>query len=328
MCGVMTLHTTLIFDNYDDPVSRILFILSGLSMPLFFMVSGYLMIGRDYDYKKVIRKILRIIRFVLLISIFTWVLNLYNDNYNIKDLISTFVFSFFQKGHLWMFWYFGAISICYLLVPVVNKIYQKKDMLVFLFLSLVIIASVFFILNISDGIEMKITQTFRLWNWLLYFSLGGIIKKYQGTFSLLEPKESSFASNLLRGGGKKYLSLAIIICCVFAVFVYNKLIGFLGPYGIEYMFGSTLWISLATMIFIRISTLQIHNSLIINSLSNLFLPVYTIHMHVITFYQECETFGRLGVMEPIAELFCVIITTIAFSWLLMKIPVINKIFKL
>lgn len=329
MCGVMTLHTTLRFDNYDDPVSRILFIFSGLSMPLFFMVSGYLMIGRDYDYKKVIRKILRIIRFVLFISIITWALNLYNDNYNIKALIATFVFSFVKGGHIGIFWYFGAISICYLLVPMFNKIYQKKEILVILFLSLVIVASVFFVLNITDGIEMRIRQTFRLWNWLLYFLLGGIIKKYQVIYSLLVSKKSTLVPNLLRiWGGKKCLFLAIIICCVFVVVVYNKLIAFLGTYGIEYMFGSTLWIALATMIFIMISSLQIHNSLIINSLSKLFLPVYAIHMHVITFFLKCVNFGPLGVMEPIAELFCVIVSTIAFSWLLMKIPVINKIFKL
>ena len=79
MVGVMTLHVTVNFENYNDWLSRYAFSIAGLSMPLFFMVSGYLMIGRDVSFKYLATKTFKIIKFVFLMCLIYWLCGWFGD---------------------------------------------------------------------------------------------------------------------------------------------------------------------------------------------------------------------------------------------------------
>ena len=73
MMGVMALHTCL---GRTDSLSG--FVLSrsfGLSIPLFFMVSGYLMQGRKIDWRYSVRKVVGILRFTFIICISYWIVH-------------------------------------------------------------------------------------------------------------------------------------------------------------------------------------------------------------------------------------------------------------
>ena len=125
MIGVMTLHVTVNFENYDDWVSRYAFSMAGLSMPLFFMVSGYLMIGRDVNFRYLATKTFKIVKFVFLMCLLYWLCGWFGDR-GWKSLVSNFGLSFFKEGKLSVFWYFGAIIICYWMLPLFNKIAKNK----------------------------------------------------------------------------------------------------------------------------------------------------------------------------------------------------------
>ena len=62
-------------------------------------------------------------------------------------------------------------------------------------------------------------------------------------------------------------------------------------------------------------------------LSSLFLPVYALHWEVRGILRFVDT-SSLGVYSPLAQFVLLSLTTISVSWLLMKIPVLNKCFKI
>lgn len=151
------------------------------AIPLFYMVSGYLLLGRnnsDYDY--VLKKIYGILRFTtiitLSISLLTFVVRC---QFDIKQLIVNVCLWPIQKGVMGIFWYFGAMIVLYLCYPILNKLYIQKRIKKVLIFSLIIsfVSSYLNLFTTSwGGVEMKIPQCLRLWIIITYFILGGCIK--------------------------------------------------------------------------------------------------------------------------------------------------------
>jgi len=79
MFGVICLHTTRMFGENDPNIvnlASILYRSAVISIPLFFLVSGYLFMPRhEIDYRYVIKKIGHIIRYVLIVTIMYWFFN-------------------------------------------------------------------------------------------------------------------------------------------------------------------------------------------------------------------------------------------------------------
>ena len=73
MFGVVCLHTEMSF--YDNPIAQFLYMTAVVSIPLFFMTSGYLLYGKScVGCKYSIRKIIGIIRFVAIITVAFWLI--------------------------------------------------------------------------------------------------------------------------------------------------------------------------------------------------------------------------------------------------------------
>ena len=178
MVGVMILHSQVsIFDG--NPIALAMSDAAVYSIPLFFMTSGYLLLDRNkVSYKYSFHKILGIVRFVLLITSILWLaLGMrHGENY----LIYTFG-CFLQKGGMGIFWYFGAMILIYLLLPLLHSLYKiHKKSFATLTIVLFVISNAVFLLNFFNiHVENATIQTFRLWNWVFYFNMGGLIKEYQ-----------------------------------------------------------------------------------------------------------------------------------------------------
>jgi surface polysaccharide O-acyltransferase-like enzyme len=201
MLGVMTLHTALIFDSETNPISLLLFSFSGISMPLFFMVSGYLMIGREVTYEYIIRKILKICRFVFLITFIYELFGSLGDGFSLIHLLKSFVLSFLQMGGVVVFWYFGAMIILYLLLPLINRLYKNMRLGFAITFAFFLIISTIHSLNLTIDFEQHIPQTLRVWNWIFYFTLGGLIR------SLFH----EFKAQISDGSCKHYLSGTMLL---------------------------------------------------------------------------------------------------------------------
>ncbi len=177
MIGVMILHSQVtIFDG--NPIALILSDAAVFSIPLFFMTSGYLLLDRkNVSYKYSCRKILGIIRFVFIITSVLWLV--FGIRHGANYLVYT-LGSFLQKGGMGIFWYFGAMILIYLLLPLLHTLYADKiKWFVALTIALFALSNGIFLLNFFDiHVEHATIQTFRLWNWVFYFNLGGLFKKY------------------------------------------------------------------------------------------------------------------------------------------------------
>ena len=155
MFGVMCLHSTHSFAIPNHfCFADVLYESAVVSMPLFFMVSGYLLIGRpNVNYRYSIRKIIGIVRFVSIIVFAYWmILSIYQRNFDFAELVWSLIQPYFQSGKFSIFWYFGAMIIIYVLYPNLNNMYIKMPYLYHIVLATTILCSyTMFIGNIVWG---------------------------------------------------------------------------------------------------------------------------------------------------------------------------------
>lgn len=175
MLGVMCLHAEMSY--YENPLAQCLYMSAVVSIPLFFMVSGYLLYGKETtDIRYSAKKIWGILRFAFIIATFFWLLSGVRHG---ESYLHYTMGGFLQMGQFGLFWYFGAMMILYALLPLTHRLYQNHPKLFLaLTVALGVLSNVIFIANFFDvHIENRTIQTFRMWNWLFYFNLGGIVRR-------------------------------------------------------------------------------------------------------------------------------------------------------
>ena len=309
MFGVISLHCCL--GRLDNPIAFVMSRLSGISIPLFFMVSGYLLVGKDGNYKYTLRKIFGIIKFVFIITASYGIIYSIVKGFDIKKILLFFFGSFVQKGPFWMFWYFGAMCLIYLFLPIL--LYMKRRVKYFFLKLLVLLVCIDFIVFISTLLfhfEYNIIQSFRLWNWVTYFSLGALVKE-------------------LLDHNKVIMKLDALWCILFAV-LFIIFVYYCRPYigGVEYFFTTPLCMVYAVWVFITILKLDIKDNKYIEQLSLLFLPVYTIHFFIIKIFRYYIHIDSIGYISVLIDWVFVSAITISISLILMKNRFIESIFRI
>lgn len=282
----------------------------GTAIPLFFTVSGYLLLGRNnVNWNYSAKKIWGIVRFVFVVCWIYWLIMLvitqephWDKLY--KDPLGAFI----MGGTFWQFWYFGAMCLIYILYPLINYLYIKNQKTFFYqFVILAIICSVIFMLNIviPGTFEKRIPHSLCIWKWLMYFCLGGIIKRNK--------KDIKWIWILL---------LALTYCFQLAI------VSNINPSMIfaDYYYPSPLTLLYIYCLFQALNHLnvqEISNS--IKILSPLFLPVYTIHPFFIYNTQEFRHTFHAG--YPIYWMI-ITVASIAVSWLIMQTKVGKWVFRI
>lgn len=278
----------------------------GTAIPLFFTVSGYLLLGRKkLDKHYTIKKIWGIVRFVFVICWIYWLIMLIiTQEPHWDKLYKDPLGAFLMGGAFWQFWYFGAMCLIYLIYPFLNNIYiEKQKTFVNFFVFIIIICTTVLILNaITPGtFEKKIPQPFRIWNWLLYFCLGGYIK--------MSPKNIHW---------KWVLLFAIAYCTQLAIFrIINPQM-----FKADFNYASPLTLIYTYCIFQalnQVNVLKIRNGIVF--LSPLFLPVYTIHPFITPIRAHFRS------IYPVYWLIITIIT-VAISWIIMQTKIGKWVFRI
>jgi surface polysaccharide O-acyltransferase-like enzyme len=305
MLGVISLHCNM--DRLDNMVAFVISRIAGISIPLFFMVSGYLLLEKGGDWRYSFRKILGIIKYVFLCSlVFSFFYVIVHQQFNI-NVFGIFLRSFIQKGPLWMFWYFGAMCLLYMLLPLLKWADKRWDYFYpKMFACLLCVDFMVFILTFAYRWEYDVIQSFRLWNWLTYFSLGLIIHKYNIHISV----------NTLVVLASAFLFVGFVYCS-------RKNID-----GIEYFFTTPLCMMYATLFFVKIHSMHIQNNLFISKLSNLFLPVYTIHYFVIKAFRDIMTSQYIGIWTPLFDYLAITIITLLVCYMIMEVPMAKRFFRI
>lgn len=317
MLGVICLHSTQAINPNGINISVLLYETASISIPLFFMVSGFLLIDKsNYNIKYSIKKILNIIRLVISVNLIYWLLIIIKHIiiYKYIDIKLSFLYDnisgcLIQKGAFWIYWYLGSMIILYLLLPIINKLYKNKKKFYLLTFALFLTECISFYFNISNQNfnECHIIQTFRIWNWLFYFNLGGCIK-------LRKPNVSNYL---------------IILCCLsffLNIIIQANFTSVMYIHSCEFFYSSIPLITFAYLLFIIImDKCKMIQSRFISSLSNLFIPVFTLHPFIINIFHHssCKIFDNSVLLWIFVSFI-----TITISFILMKVQFFSKLFKI
>ena len=330
MICVMGLHCAGVFVSLNEGniSGNIVGRISVCAIPLFFMVSGYLLLGRNHlDLSYSITKIIHIIKFVAVCTfsytLIFWIWRFLNGyQFDYLDIMKNFIGAFIKRGAFSIFWYFGAMIIIYLIYPYINRLFINNFksfvaiLLALCFFEFIVytqqICHTSLKTKILQGVlESSIPQTFRLWNWLFYFILGGVLKKEE-------------VINFI----KSYFSVwTVIILGAINICLQMLLLPALKKIQCEYFYSAFFVIAYTSAIFINICSRRITNNKFISEMSKLFLPVYAFHMFVIQALSKMEVIWNIfGCLAPFVFWIIVSVLTITISYFFIKIPLAKKLF--
>ena len=314
--GVVLLHTTMI--GFKDTGSwnllAYLYYLGTYSIPLFFMVNGYLLLGkRNITYSYILEKVKWILITVSSWNTIVWLLKRDFAVNPVKKIIGSMV----QKGYFFQFWFFGALILIYLCLPVLKKFLNSKRSYLYILSLLISIGLIFELTNIiiQTPLQSYVIQTFRLWTWFFYYILGGLIAQFDKEF--------------IKNGFKRWMKIVAVLLLLItpvilfflAKTIYHNLFA-------EYFY-DILFVKIVSLgIFLTVLTLSLeeNKSKWIVTLSNQTMGVFIVHTYVIKVLEKLLGFSYTGayILFPIFTL-CISIIVVS---LLMKIPYFNRIVKL
>lgn len=303
-----------------------LYYLCGFAVPAFFMASGYMLLVRDkIDLIYSVRKIINILRIVIFWNMTIFMIDIVLAIYRGQKVSASWFGLFWidllrgliQKGPLWHFWYFGALIILYILLyPLfdllhVSSISEKNKRLVFLWSICMVLSIVLQGTSIvaEKPLQKYCIQTFRLWTWMQYFMLGGVLHSQQKNWEKIHMK----------------IHTGLLIVVTVWILIYQNLAArFLihnmrAEYFYDDMF-TILWISL---LFTWIMRLRIDGNTIciIQELAPLTVGVYIVHPFIIRAINHFRTIST--VPESIVFFLIVLVSALVMVWIMKKIPIVK-----
>lgn len=155
-------------------------------MPTFMMATGYMLFKKDgVTAGYVAQKVWGILRLVLIWNAMVMLgrcgVAVLRGSFTLGKLSPLLLLtmigkSLIQHGALWQFWYFGALLIVYLALPLLlwlkNKgwLWQTWGVLVTICLGIQLVSTIR-----GESLQDYVSQTLRVWSWLQYTCLGGLM---------------------------------------------------------------------------------------------------------------------------------------------------------
>lgn len=314
--GVVLLHTEMggFKETGSWNFSTYLYYLGTYSIPLFFIVNGYLLLGkREITYPYILQKVKWILITVMSWTFIVWVIKLDFAVNPVKKMIGSLV----QKGYFFQFWFFGALILIYLCLPILKKFFYSKRRYLYILSILLVIGLIFELTNIvlQMPIQTYVIQTFRLWTWFFYYLLGGYIAQFT-----MEELKSRFKSWM------KIVSILLLLISPIILFfivktTYHNLFA-------EYFY-DILFVKVVSLGFfltiLSLSLNQDRNKWIV-FLANQTMGVFIIHTYIMKVWEKLFGFNFVGAYLLFA-LFTLSVSFIIVG-MLMKIPYFNRIVKL
>lgn len=213
------------FSNYDFLREGIL-IFTAMAVPLFFLVNGYLVLDKEFNYKKTFKNISNIVIqyyfflcITLIVVLRVFELN-FSDVFYTKNIIS--MLFFYQPSGLYLnyLWFIPSFIAITLISPAFKPLFSKWDndskkyivSIIFIGIITVFLPKDLYALSMIfpklKGIDMSsLISTFpfslRVGNFIVYFLIGGLLKKRKGCSAI-----------------KNYLLVFIFISSTFLNWIY------------------------------------------------------------------------------------------------------------
>lgn len=318
--AVVRLHTGF----SDGFLDEILYYLSGIAVPIFFMVSGALTLNRGGNavtYKYCFQRVLRILRIIVLWNL----LFVVYDFLRYKTFINPFYYaalSFVQNGFLFHFWYLWALLFLYCLAPVLKKAFGNEKvnkritvtwLCIMFFLSLY---NVYAELNGRLRIEQLVPQVLRFWVYIGYYWLGGLIYKNRN--------KSVRIFEEYKGAWIVWMIVYSVAC---SVFEYLYCVKFIRNHSPENLFTNPFIIAWTVLVFVVFTSIAYPEKLsgFVFKAIKFSFGVYVMHPFFIVVLQH------LGYWENTNwgfNFLIVLLSSVFITFIINRIPVINKLIHL
>ncbi len=298
--------------------SLLIYYCGTISVPLFFMVSGYLLLNKKeaITYKYCINKIIKILFFMLLCNL-VFVLIFWFKTGNVLNVFLEMCLNFVQDGYFYHFWYLWSLIIIYLLLPILYKVFNEKKNYYYITITFILIslfASIINIIRYQNGLSVfkySIIQSLRWWIYFTYFMLGGFIAK------------TDFLAKLSTIKHGLILLFTFILCLVYEYFMATKLYGNLYA---ENFYDNLIIIVLVVLFFTFIKKVFAKRGEFIAYFAQFSLVMYMIHVTVI---DVLKMFLKMN-NDYINVLYIIPVFLLSYlvAYILDKIPILNKFIKL
>ncbi|WP_420196363.1 acyltransferase [Lapidilactobacillus dextrinicus] len=300
--------------------SKILYYLGTCAVPLFFMANGFFILNKkEISWSYIKKKIL-----LIMVPVISWNLLLFigyivKGEFN-KNLIFVILGSLLQKGFFFQFWFLGSLIILLLIAVFLNKLLKKsKKKYIMILIMLILLASILDVINHFSGslpVQSHVIQTFRLWTWIMYYMLGGLIGNLY--FS------SDWFQDILQHK-KNILGSFLIITILFLAYAIINIKFIQTPYA-EYDYDNLIFMIWTVLIFIMclsITKFSVTSTKIIELISKYSFGIYIVHVPILKVFRhfiELNSFSTniLGILFVFAGSFVLV-------YLLSKIPIIRKL---
>lgn len=312
-CMIVCMHT-LRKINPDVPNLPFLYYGARCAIPLFFMSLGYIQLNKkNFELKYALTKIKNIIVVVLI-----WII-LYDVFMKVTNVKHDFFVDIFgwtiQRGSYSIFWFMFSLCLIYIITWGYFKIRKKYNIgevkvLAFL-LPICLCSSVINVIDLISNNNMWqsiIPQSLRIWTWLLYYFIGGIVQRYKVN------NKKILICNLV---------LSSVIAVIYQYFFCYKLTHIINS---EYMYDHIFIIWWCCSIFMFFINIDIKNNTINNIIINLsgcLLSIYALHIPIIKVLKSVIRHSN-AYME-ILYCFMVLSVCIILGLIMKKIPLIKKL---
>lgn len=267
--GVVVLHT---INRTSGPANSIFYYFGTISIPLFFAVNGALMLNKSSINLSYCLQKIKVILAVSLFwtTVYSIVVTIINGRGVMDTLIDIFG-GFMEFGSYDIFWFYGALIIIYLLLPVLHSLFksQLKLLPLIVFLGGCLVSHYLTVKQSVSGEYMSLQgmiQTYRLWIYLCYFYLGGIIYSHK-------PVNRKIKFPL-------FLIICILICT--GVTAYGYFIGsnILSNSLAEFLYDSPVVIGMVSLLLWAAVRTDIHYDFI-SKISATTMGIYIIHYTIV-----------------------------------------------
>ena len=308
---------------FENGLHITLFDFCKIAVPLFIMVSGALLLGKETSYKDIFCK--RIWRVLVPLIIVTAIFSLMHGD-NIKDFVYYLFFGYNDNYNPYHLWYLYMLIGLYLVTPFLQKMIKNfKEIDFKWFITLfVIVVSIFNIIPLISLVFIDKPSFIKGDFTSLFFS---IAIGYYITGYYLSKKEISKKTNII---SIIILILSVLIGALFMFFLLNK--GFEYDEIADYSYITTAIPAICTFIILKYYFNKTLKNKTLNKLititSNSVFGVYLFHVFFLGIVYETDMMQFVFDFNQVLGIFCLDIIVLIFLtiivWLLQKVPIIKK----
>lgn len=154
-------------------VSAFKFLLSKIAVPIFFMISGALLLKKDDSYKKILLRIIRMIVVLLIFSVVIPII-LSRNIPSLKGILSS-ILVIIKRPYFTAYWYLYALIGLYIMTPIIRKMIksmERKDV-IYYFVIWALYTGLLPFIKMYTGVEITSYFNIAIFNvYIGYYMLG------------------------------------------------------------------------------------------------------------------------------------------------------------